>query len=86
MSSIPGALLLSAHAQSAYPDIPSDYWAQPYIQQLSERDILTGYPDGTFRPEQPIDRDEYAAVIRQAFDAESVRSIPEASSFEDVPE
>lgn len=86
LSSIPGALLLSAHAQSAYPDIPSDYWAQPYIQQLSERDILTGYPDGTFRPEQPIDRDEYAAVIRQAFDAESVRSIPEASSFEDVPE
>lgn len=83
---LPGALLLSAEAQTAYPDVPSDYWAQPFIVQLSQAEVLTGYPDGTFRPEQAIDRDEYAAVIRQAFNAESVRSIPQASAFEDVPE
>ncbi len=83
---LPGALLLSAEAQTTYPDVPTDYWAQPYIMQLSEADILTGYPDGTFRPQQAIDRDEYAAVIRQAFDAEPVKAIPQASTFEDVPE
>ncbi|WP_346427073.1 S-layer homology domain-containing protein [Leptolyngbya sp. BC1307] len=33
-----------------------------------------------------MERDEYAAVIRQAFNAEPVRSISEASTFEDVPE
>lgn len=83
---LPGALLLSAQAQTTYPDVPSDYWAQPFIGQLSQADILTGYPDGTFRPQQAIDRDEYAAVLRQAFDAKPVKSIPQASTFEDVPQ
>ncbi|MGF1523275.1 MAG: S-layer homology domain-containing protein [Leptolyngbyaceae cyanobacterium] len=83
---IPGAFLLSAHAQTTYPDVAPDYWAQPFIQQLSEADILTGYPDGTYRPEQAMDRDEYAAVIRQAFETDAVRSLPQASTFEDVPE
>ncbi|MEM1251907.1 MAG: S-layer homology domain-containing protein [Cyanobacteria bacterium P01_H01_bin.21] len=83
---IPGGALLAANTQSVYPDVDVDYWAQPFIQELSEADILTGYPDGTFRPLQAIDRDEYAAVIRQAFETEAVRFIPEASSFEDVPE
>ncbi len=86
IATVPGVFLLAAEAQTSYPDVASDYWAQPYIMQLSQADILTGYPDGTFRPEQPIDRDEYAAVIRQAFNAEPVRSISEASTFEDVPE
>lgn len=83
---LPGALLLAAEAQTAYSDVPTDYWAQPFIVRLSQAEVLTGYPDGTFRPQQAIDRDEYAAVIRQAFNAESVRSIPQASTFEDVPE
>ncbi|MDB9524847.1 S-layer homology domain-containing protein [Oscillatoria sp. CS-180] len=86
LSVIPGAGWLVADAQTTYPDVPADYWAQPFIQQLSDADILAGYLDGTFRPEQAMDRDEYAAVIRQAFEAEPVRSIPEASTFEDVPE
>lgn len=85
-ATVPGTFLLAAEAQTSYPDVASDYWARPFIAQLSQADILTGYPDGTFRPEQPIDRDEYAAVIRQAFDAEPVRSISGASTFEDVPE
>ncbi|WP_346292946.1 S-layer homology domain-containing protein [Sphaerothrix gracilis] len=83
---LPGAFLLVAEAQTPYPDVPADYWAQPIIQQLSQAEILTGYPDGTFRPEQPIDRDEYAAVIRQAFDTETIRALPQASAFADVPD
>ncbi|NJL86519.1 MAG: S-layer homology domain-containing protein [Leptolyngbyaceae cyanobacterium SM1_1_3] len=86
IAAVPGLFWLSAEAQTTYPDVPADYWAQPFIQQLSQDDILTGYPDGTFRPEQPTDRDEYAAVIRQAFDTELVRSLPQASTFDDVPE
>ncbi|MGF1524514.1 MAG: S-layer homology domain-containing protein [Leptolyngbyaceae cyanobacterium] len=29
---------------------------------IRKRWVLTGYPDGTYRPEQAMDRDEYAAV------------------------
>jgi|GEM_PF-631412 len=82
----PGLFSARALAQSIFPDVPSDYWAQPYIQTLAQEGIVEGYLDGTFRPEQPIDRDEYAAIIRQAFDTENVRSLESASTLSDVPE
>ncbi len=69
-----------------FPDVPSNYWAQPFIRGLAERDILSGYPDGRFRPEQTIERDELAAVIRKAFEREPVRQIESGSAFKDVPD
>lgn len=83
------ATSLLAHpavAQSMFPDVPEDYWAQPFIEQLAQEGIVTGYPDGTFRPQETLDRDEYAAIIRQAFELDSERSIASASTFSDVPE
>jgi len=86
MTLLPGAGWVTAWAQTAYPDVADDYWAQPYIQQLSQAEILAGYPDGTFRPLQPMARDEYAAVIRQAFDQGTEQPLAQASVFQDVPE
>lgn len=80
------ALTSPVLAQNIFPDVPPDYWAQPFIERLAERNIIVGYPDGTFRPEQAVNRDEFAAMIRQAFDQKPVRQIEDASSFEDVPE
>ncbi|MCG6136106.1 MAG: S-layer homology domain-containing protein [Nostoc sp. LLA-1] len=75
-----------ALAQTSFPDVPSDYWAEPFINRLAQRNIIAGYPDGTFRPEQAVQRDEFAAMIRQAFDQEPVREIESGSAYEDVPE
>lgn len=82
----PGLYSANALAQSFFPDVPADYWAEPFISQLAQEGIVEGYPDGTFRPEELLDRDEYAAVIRRAFDADTERTIPSASALEDVPE
>ncbi|MFB2877945.1 S-layer homology domain-containing protein [Floridanema aerugineum] len=68
-----------------FPDVPPSYWAYPFIHNLAERGIIAGYPDGRFRPEQPIDRDEFAAIIRQSFNQEKIRNIPSGSAFNDVP-
>jgi len=73
-------------AQETFPDVEADYWASPFIQTLARQDVVAGYPDGTFRPEQSLDRDEFAAMIRQAFDREQVRTIPSGSVFKDVPQ
>jgi hypothetical protein len=43
------------------------HWAQMCIQHLYRRKILTGYPDQTFRPNQPVTRTEFAAMIDRAF-------------------
>lgn len=60
---------------STFPDVPSNYWAQPYIQRLAEKNIIAGYPDATFRPQKSVDRDEFAAIVRKAFDVEPIRQI-----------
>ncbi|KAM3113411.1 S-layer homology domain-containing protein [Phormidesmis sp. 146-33] len=85
---VPFAALLSnsATAQNAnFPDT-SDHWAQPFIAQLAERNIITGYPDGTYRPNRPVERDEFAAIVRSAFDQPKERSIESGSTFKDVPQ
>lgn len=41
---------------------------EPAVIRLEGLGILTGYPDGTFRPNLPITRAEYAAVVYRAKD------------------
>jgi len=71
---------------SEFPDVPPDYWAQPFISRLAERNIIVGYLDGTYRPETPMDRDEFAAIVRESFNQESERQLAAGSVYEDVPE
>ena len=57
-------------------------WAQSFITALAARGIIQGFPDGTFRPDAPVTRAEFAAMIGKAFQKNPVR---EAISFVDVP-
>jgi hypothetical protein len=57
-------------------------WAEPFIKVLVEKGIIAGYPDGTFRPDQPVNRAEFAALLTKAFDLTPTK---EASTFRDVP-
>ena len=51
-------------AQTAFSDVSNNYWAKDFIQDLSERGIIKGFPDRTFRPDAPVTRAEFAAMIR----------------------
>ncbi len=59
-----------------------NHWAKSCIEALIQRGIVSGYPDGTFRPDQPVTRAEFAAMIVKAF-----RPVPNRSAvrFADVP-
>jgi S-layer homology domain len=57
-------------------------WAEPFIKALVEKDIIKGYPDGTFKPDQPVTRAEFAALLNKAFDLKEIRA---ARKFKDVP-
>ncbi|NJO80454.1 MAG: S-layer homology domain-containing protein [Cyanobacteria bacterium RM1_2_2] len=69
---------------ASFPDI-ENHWSQPFVDRLSEEDVLAGYLDGTFRPEQPVRRDEFAAIIRQAFNQEQERRLASGSVYQDIP-
>ncbi|MEQ6357131.1 leucine-rich repeat protein [Lysinibacillus sp. M3] len=57
-------------------------WAQDMIKEVAKRCIIIGYPDGTFRPNDVIQRQHVVLMIDRALQPASVR---EAVSFSDVP-
>lgn len=69
---------------SSFTDVSSDYWALPFIQALAQRGIITGFPDGTFKPNQSVTRAEFATLIQKAFNQNPVRQLS-SSGFVDVP-
>lgn len=54
---------VSADAAPTFADVPNDYWAYPFIAELSKRGILTGVADNQFQPDQPLNRAQYAALV-----------------------
>ena len=56
----------SAFASTPYDDVPLDHWAYEAIETLTAHGVIDGYPDGTFRGNQPITRFEMAKMIRNA--------------------
>ncbi|MBE7031760.1 MAG: S-layer homology domain-containing protein [Ruminococcaceae bacterium] len=43
-----------ANANTAFTDVPADYWASGYIANAAGMGIINGYGDGTFGPEDPV--------------------------------
>jgi hypothetical protein len=75
-------VVAQTQTQSQFTDVPAGHWAREFITSLAARDIIAGFPDGTFRPDEPVTRAQYAAMVRRAFSQSSVRN---ATSFVDVP-
>ena len=51
-------------ANTGFPDVPSTHWAYEAIQTGVERGYIKGFPDGTFRPNDPVTA---AQFIKMAF-------------------
>ncbi len=47
---------------NAFRDVAYDKWYNNAISTMANAGIVTGYPDGTFRPDEPITRAEFAAI------------------------
>ncbi|HEY9695158.1 MAG TPA: S-layer homology domain-containing protein [Oculatellaceae cyanobacterium] len=65
----------------SFPDVQG-HWAQTFITALASREIIVGFPDGTFRPDAPVTRAQFAAMINKAFNRAPIR---QAANFVDVP-
>jgi hypothetical protein len=47
----------------AFSDVPSDHDFWPEINAMSNRGVINGYDDGTFRPTAPVTRQAMAAFL-----------------------
>jgi parallel beta-helix repeat protein len=69
-------------ANVSFSDVPANYWAQGFIQELASRNIIKGFPDGSFRPNAPVTRAQFAAMLNQAIDKAPIRA---SINFADIP-
>lgn len=49
----------------AFSDVQPTEWFAPFIALASQREIVSGYGNGTFGPEKPITRAEAAKIVAQ---------------------
>jgi ELWxxDGT repeat protein len=50
-----------------FTDVPADYWAARFIEQLATDGVTSGCGGGNFCPDQPITRGEMAVFLATAF-------------------
>ncbi|MDR1558374.1 MAG: S-layer homology domain-containing protein [Clostridiales bacterium] len=66
------ALLLNVSAaninasEGGFTDI-GNHWAKEIIEKFTEQDILSGYPDGTFKPDGYLHRSEAVILLNEFF-------------------
>lgn len=64
-----------------FVDVPQDFWARPFIQALAARGVVSGFAGDYFRPDRPVTRAEFAALLQDAFDQYPGQS---ATEYKDV--
>ena len=58
--------LLAPQSCAAYTDVPQNAWYHDMVNQMSQTGLLSGYQDGSFRPDNPITAAEFTAVTARA--------------------
>ncbi len=52
-----------------FPDVPPTHWAYPFVNEMAKRGMIAGVGDGTFKPDQPVNRAQYAALLSEVLSA-----------------
>ncbi len=50
-----------------FNDVPISSWYCRYVKAIKDASITTGYPDGSFKPDNPVTRAEMAVFVDKAF-------------------
>ncbi len=68
-------------AAAATPTDIGNHWAKAYITRGIQLGFISGYPDGTFLPDKPVTRAEFAKMMNAALGNNATATI----TFKDVP-
>ena len=71
---IADGLNLTEVKDNKYTDVAADYWAKSQIDRALTADVMIGYPDSTFKPDQPITKAEVFATFAKMMDLDVDRT------------
>lgn len=63
------AFKLEGTGAASFKDVSTSAWSYAYIDALAAHEIVTGYADGTFKPNQAITRAEFATIMTRLLQA-----------------
>ncbi len=49
--------------ESAFSDVPMDSWYGPAVNALAKMGLVSGVGDGTFRPDDPVDHEQFISIL-----------------------
>ncbi|WP_304009742.1 S-layer homology domain-containing protein, partial [Rothia mucilaginosa] len=79
-----GSPQFTAPSTPSFSDVPTTHPFYKEIEWMKARGITTGWPDGTYRPNAPVNRDAMAAFFYRYAGSPHV-DLPATSPFKDVP-
>jgi DNA-binding beta-propeller fold protein YncE len=85
------AAVPSGPGEPTFGDVATDHWAYRYVEYCSGHDVVQGYPDGSYHPDEVVSRGQMAVYVARAVatptgDAGVPDLLPEAEpTFTDVP-
>lgn len=68
---------------NVFNDIKVDNWAYQAVSDMSKRGVISGYQDGSFKPQDSISREEFATLISKTFNLDL--SVSQDVYFSDIP-
>lgn len=68
-----------------FSDVPTSYWAADYIQTAVKNGFISGYSDGSFRPDRQITRAAAVTILNRISGRDRCVPADNARSFSDVP-
>ena len=72
--------------EDTFSDVEPGQWYESYVNSLAALGVLSGYEDGSFQPQRPITRGEFAAVLSRLLPQETPSELDLAAQFPDVEE
>lgn len=68
------------YIESLYEDVALSNWAYSAIETLNEKNLILGYPNGTYKPSQQITRAEAAVIITRYLNLKATKT----TAYDDV--
>ena len=66
---------------NAFTDLPSTHWAYNDVQKMASEGIVSGYNDGSFKPEKNVTNEEFATILTKVL---GLKADSNPIKFEDV--
>ena len=74
-------ILPAGAAGAAFTDVPQDHWANPYVEAMTQKGVVTGVGNGRFNPDGNLSTAEFAVMLTQAFCPKEVADPEEGAAW-----